>query len=158
MSIFCSLCYTFLMLAQCSVLSFIYGDSVAEPGSANYSSCQSGYWSVQQADVHPDCIFRPQNTRDVSRAVLFSRLFHCPFAVKSGGHSAFAGSSNIQGGITLDLRALNQVKLSDDKSIVSVGAGLKWVDVYNALEPHGLAVIGGRVSAIGVGGLTLGGW
>ncbi|KAK8257352.1 FAD binding domain protein [Phyllosticta capitalensis] len=143
--------------AACSVLSFIYGDSVAEPGSANYSSCQSGYWSVQQADVHPDCIFRPQNTRDVSHAVLFSRLFHCPFAVKSGGHSAFAGSSNIQGGITLDLRALNQVKLSDDKSIVSVGAGLKWVDVYNALEPHGLAVIGGRVSAIGVGGLTLGG-
>ncbi|KAK8219532.1 FAD binding domain protein, partial [Phyllosticta paracitricarpa] len=141
----------------CSVLAFLYGDSVAEPGSANYSSCQSGYWSVQQADVHPDCIFRPQDTRDVSRAVLFSRLFRCPFAVKSGGHSAFAGSSNIQGGITLDLRELNQVQLSDDKSIVSVGTGNKWVDVYEALEPHGLAVIGGRVSAIGVGGLTLGG-
>ncbi|KAK7547083.1 hypothetical protein IWX49DRAFT_108306 [Phyllosticta citricarpa] len=143
--------------AACSVLAFLYGDSVAEPGSANYSSCQSGYWSVQQADVHPDCIFRPQDTRDVSRAVLFSRLFRCPFAVKSGGHSAFAGSSNIQGGITLDLRELNQVQLSDDKSIVSVGTGNKWVDVYEALEPHGLAVIGGRVSAIGVGGLTLGG-
>ncbi|KAK8171823.1 hypothetical protein BKA80DRAFT_196228 [Phyllosticta citrichinensis] len=142
---------------QCSVLAFLYGDAVAEPGSANYSSCQSGYWSVQQADVHPDCIFRPQDTRDVSRAVLFSRLFRCPFAVKSGGHSAFAGSSSIQGGITLDLRALNQVQLSDDKSIVSVGTGNKWVDVYEALEPHGLAVIGGRVSAIGVGGLTLGG-
>ncbi|KAK7521102.1 uncharacterized protein IWZ02DRAFT_277836 [Phyllosticta citriasiana] len=143
--------------AACSVLAFLYGDSVAEPGSANYSSCQSGYWSVQQADVHPDCIFRPQDTRDVSRAILFSRLFRCPFAVKSGGHSAFAGSSNIQGGITLDLRELNQVQLSDDKSIVSVGTGNKWVDVYEALEPHGLAVIGGRVSAIGVGGLTLGG-
>ncbi|KAK7531569.1 uncharacterized protein J3D65DRAFT_119050 [Phyllosticta citribraziliensis] len=143
--------------AACSVLAFLYGDAVAEPGSANYSSCQSGYWSVQQADVHPDCIFRPQDTRDVSRAVLFSRLFRCPFAVKSGGHSAFAGSSSIQGGITLDLRALNQVQLSDDRSIVSVGTGNKWVDVYEALEPHGLAVIGGRVSAIGVGGLTLGG-
>ncbi|KAK7524015.1 hypothetical protein IWZ03DRAFT_356320 [Phyllosticta citriasiana] len=143
--------------AACSVLAFLYGDSVAEPGSANYSSCQSGYWSVQQADVHPDCIFRPQDTRDVSRAILFSRLFRCPFAVKSGGHSAFAGSSNIQGGITLDLRELNQVQLSDDKSIVSVGTGNKWVDVYEALEPHDLAVIGGRVSAIGVGGLTLGG-
>lgn len=29
--------------------------------------------------------------------------------------------------------------------------------MYAALEPHGVNVVGGRVSGVGVGGLTLGG-
>lgn len=40
---------------------------------------------------------------------------------------------------------------------MSVGPGNVWVQVYSALEPYGLAAIGGRVSTIGVGGLTTGG-
>jgi len=38
-----------------------------------------------------------------------------------------------------------------------IGAGLVWDDVYAALEPHGVNVIGGRVSGVGVAGFTLGG-
>jgi FAD/FMN-containing dehydrogenase len=90
-------------------------------------------------------------------ALLLSRRTQCPFAVKSGGHAAFAGASNIQGGITMNFAKLNQVVVSSDKSIASVGAGNTWFDVYQTLEPEDLTVIGGRVAAIGVGGLTLGG-
>ncbi|KAE8454491.1 hypothetical protein EG329_000114 [Mollisiaceae sp. DMI_Dod_QoI] len=39
----------------------------------------------------------------------------------------------------------------------SIGPGNRWIDVYNALQPKGLAVIGGRVADIGVGGLAMGG-
>ena len=38
-----------------------------------------------------------------------------------------------------------------------MGPGNTWYDVYSKLDPIGLSVIGGRVAAIGVGGLTLGG-
>jgi hypothetical protein len=38
-----------------------------------------------------------------------------------------------------------------------IGAGLIWDDVYAALESHGVNVVGGRVSGVGVAGLTLGG-
>ena len=38
-----------------------------------------------------------------------------------------------------------------------IGVGLIWDDVYAALEPHGVNVVGGRVSGVGVAGLTLGG-
>ena len=38
-----------------------------------------------------------------------------------------------------------------------IGPGLIWDDVYAALEPHGVNVVGGRMSGIGVAGLTLGG-
>jgi FAD/FMN-containing dehydrogenase len=81
----------------------------------------------------------------------------CKFAVKSGGHAAFAGASNIDDGVTIDLINLDQITVSADKKQTSVGPGNRWQDVYDKLTPMGLTVIGGRVSAIGAGGLTLGG-
>jgi FAD/FMN-containing dehydrogenase len=38
-----------------------------------------------------------------------------------------------------------------------IGAGLDWDSVYEALEPHGVTVVGGRVPGVGVAGFTLGG-
>ena len=38
-----------------------------------------------------------------------------------------------------------------------IGAGLIWDDVYIALEPYGVNVVGGRVTGVGVAGLILGG-
>ena len=52
---------------------------------------------------------------------------------------------------------MNQFTVSSDKSVVSLGPGLRWGDVYNALDPYGLSVIGGRIPHVGVGGLILGG-
>ncbi|KAG6335497.1 hypothetical protein ID866_3586 [Astraeus odoratus] len=39
----------------------------------------------------------------------------------------------------------------------TIGAGLIWDDVYAALEPYAVNVVGGRVSGVGVAGLILGG-
>lgn len=77
--------------------------------------------------------------------------------MKSGGHAMFAGGSNAIGGITIDLKNLDGVELSEDESTVSVGPGNRWGSVYNKLEPKGLTVVGGRVSHVGVGGFMLGG-
>jgi hypothetical protein len=93
----------------------------------------------------------------VSVALLLSRLTQCPFAVKSGGHAAFSGASNIQGGITINFAKMKAITLSPDKKVASIEPGNTWYDVYTDLEAQGLTVIGGRVAAIGVGGLTLGG-
>lgn len=38
-----------------------------------------------------------------------------------------------------------------------IGAGLIWDDVYAALEPFNVNVVGGRVTGVGVAGFTLGG-
>lgn len=50
-----------------------------------------------------------------------------------------------------------QLNVSEDKSSVDVGLGLRWLDVYKGLDPHGIAVTGGRVPPVGVPGLVLGG-
>jgi FAD/FMN-containing dehydrogenase len=104
------------------------------------------YWSTQQSQVEPYCTFSPTSALEVSTLVLLSRWSQCPFAVKSGGHAAFPGASSIQGGITVDLVNMNQLKLSDDKKTFAVGPGNWWLDVYSYLTPYNLAVVGGRVS------------
>lgn len=81
----------------------------------------------------------------------------CEFAVKSGGHGSFVGTSNIDSGVTIDLVNINQTVVSEDKTQVSIGIGAKWGGVYQITDAAGVAVVGGRSADVGVGGLTLGG-
>lgn len=136
-------------LTACLALETIFGDSkVVVQNTTSYDVFKNSYWSVQQASVDPRCIVIPSTAVDVSTVVLLSRLTQCPFAVRSGGHAAFAGASNIERGITISLQHLNETILSGDQKSVAVGPGNIWYDVYTRLEPGGLAVIGGRVSTL----------
>lgn len=125
--------------------------------SSTYQDITRSYWAAQQEEVRPSCIFAPEVDTEVSIAVLLAQLTNCQFAAKSGGHASFAGASNSEGGITILFRDLNEISLNEDKSVASVGPGNNWGQVYKALEPHGVSVIGGRLSSIGVGGLLTGG-
>lgn len=141
------------------------GPKVVYPDSSEYQSSLGSYWSLE-ARVTPNCIVMPTTNKDVSRAVRtlveiskHSKDPHqtpCLFAVRGGGHAAWA-ASNIDDGVTIDLSLIKEVKLSKDRSIASVGSGARWIDVYRALAPFGVAVVGARVTAAGVAGLTLGG-
>ncbi|KAJ9605215.1 hypothetical protein H2200_010605 [Cladophialophora chaetospira] len=144
-------------LIACESLEILFGSSVIKQGDSAYDGFTNGYWSVQQETVNPFCIFKPSNAVSVSISILISRLTQCPFAAKSGGHAAFSGASNIEGGITISLEKLDIVQPSSDKTTVDVGPGNTWFNVYTTLQPLDIAVIGGRVSGIGVGGLTTGG-
>ncbi|KAF2493614.1 FAD binding domain protein [Lophium mytilinum] len=141
----------------CALLASVFKTKTIPHGSPAIPEWTSSFWAAQQAAVTPFCIFQPSNSKEVAIAVLVSRRFGCSFAVKSGGHAAFAGASNVDGGITIDLAQLNAIELTRDRKIARVGTGNTWYQVYTALEADQLAVIGGRVADIGVGGLTLGG-
>lgn len=67
----------------------------------------------------------------------------------------FPGSNSIDGGVTLSLTTMRDIKIADDNSTVEVGPGSRWVDVYGALSDYGLYAIGGRMKTIGVSGLEL---
>lgn len=136
-----------LIDVQCTSLKILFGnDKLLPEGSSAYSSFTGAYWSAQQGAVNPYCVFKPAKTLEVSTVVLISRLYQCPFAVKGGGHAAWAGASSIEDGITISLENLKQANVSADKKTVDVGPGLRWIDVYNAVEKDGLSVAGGRVS------------
>lgn len=142
---------------QCLVLARLFPTQVDFPNTTAFEQDQLAYWSQQQQQQQPVCRFSPKEAFEVSATILLSRKTPCPFAVRSGGHASFYNASNINGGIAIDLRRLNSIDVSQDRSTVSVGAGNRWQDVYEHIVPLGLAAIGGRNGDIGVGGLTLGG-
>lgn len=130
----------------------------ADVSSSNSSSYQPlAYWSVQQAEVTPACRVDVSSAKDISITIQISKLTQCPFAVKGGGHAAFAGASSIEDGILINLAKLNTVALSSDRTVTQVGPGNNWYDVYRQLDPLGLSVVGGREAGVGVAGLLLGG-
>ena len=51
----------------------------------------------------------------------------------------------------------NEVNYHPATGSVDVGPGLIWDDVYAALDPQNITVVGGRVSGVGVAGFVLGG-
>lgn len=115
------------------------------------------YWSVQQAEVTPACRIDVRSAKSIATTVKVAKMTECPFAVKGGGHAAFAGGSSIQNGILINIGPLNVVDVSEDRKTTAVGPGNTWYDVYLKLDPLGLSVVGGREAGVGVGGLTLGG-
>ncbi|KAH7380523.1 FAD binding domain-containing protein [Phaeosphaeria sp. MPI-PUGE-AT-0046c] len=142
----------------CNTLELIFGEAKVETRNESaYTAVINSFWSARQQEAKPYCIFKPTKAQDVSTFILLSRLTKAPFAVKSGGHAAFQGASNINNGVTLTFSNMKAISLSSDKSTVYIQSGNTWYDVYTSLEKDNLAVIGGRVSGIGVGGLTLGG-
>jgi FAD/FMN-containing dehydrogenase len=115
------------------------------------------YFAAQQQDIAPVCVIQPESPEEVSQTLNILREQECIFAIKSGGHSACTGASNIQDGVVVDLSKLNGIRVSHDESIVSVGTGSRWGKVYSTLEERGLLAVGGRAGSVGVGGFVLGG-
>lgn len=143
---------------QCGALvSSGLGGVVSYPGQSPYEESISSYFSVLEQTITPWCVVQPLNTSQVSVVVDTLVRHDCQFAVRSGGHTPFAGAANIEDGVTIDLGALNSVTYHADAGTAAVGPGATWDDVYLATEAQGRMVVGGRSSTVGVGGLALGG-
>ena len=59
--------------------------------------------------------------------------------------------------MTIDLSSLTSVSVSADRKTTSAGGDTRWVGIYSKLDVMGLAIVGGRVFDVGIGGLILGG-
>jgi hypothetical protein len=131
------------------------------PSQETYRSRLASYFDVKQQSITPKCIVQPRDAKEVAVAVKIltdtSAGDACKFAIRSGGHTPYAGASNIQDGVTLDLQYISAVQYDAENDLVQVGPGARWSDVFSTLEPLGVITTGGRSSTVGVGGLTLGG-
>ncbi|KZT01207.1 FAD dependent oxidoreductase [Laetiporus sulphureus 93-53] len=79
-----------------------------------------------------------------------------PFAVKGGGHIMNPNYSSTTG-VQIAMSRFDEIDYEASTSTVAVGAGNIWDNVYEALMPYNVNVVGGRVSGIGVAGFILGG-
>ena len=130
-------------ISQGSAETKIYPQALADP---NYLYAKNHYWDAANADLTPACVVFPTSAEEVSYVVQVLLDFPTvPFAVKSGGHNSNVGFSSVDWGVLVSFSQLNSTTLSSDQTTAEVGPGARWENVISALEPYGLAVVGGRL-------------
>ncbi|KAH6603750.1 fad binding domain-containing [Trichoderma cornu-damae] len=125
------------------------------PNSTQYA-IDNLYWSQQQRVVHPHCFVRPSNATEVSAIMKVLVRFNVTFNVKSGGFSTFAGASNIEGGVTVDLSRMNKTKEILDGSTMSAGPAARYYNIYRYYDDHKNAGMGPKAGDLTVAGYVLG--
>ncbi|KAF5565879.1 6-hydroxy-D-nicotine oxidase [Fusarium napiforme] len=142
----------------CHQLEETLGDKISFPDNESYNATLSSYWSKQESALHPNCILQPNSAHDVATTLkIISAHNDCKFSIKGHGHAPAVGFANSNGGVTIDMTTLSSISLNKKSTITSIGAGAKWLDVYQYLNGSGVQVAGGRNGNVGVGGLLLGG-
>lgn len=113
------------------------------------------HWAASSTDLAA-CSVEPGTAEDVGTILQILAASQTPFAVKGGGHATNPGFSSTPG-VQIAMYRFSEVSYDAASQTVDVGAGLVWDDVYAALEPLGVNVVGGRVTGVGVAGFSLGG-
>lgn len=106
----------------------------------------------------PGCVVTPRNAKDLSAMMKVLTALTTKFAIRSGGHKDSPGFNSIESDeVLIALQNLNQLEMSADKKIATVGPGNRWAEVYEFAAKYGVTVVGGRQPTVGVGGFLLGG-
>lgn len=124
-----------------------------EPGDFGYARVRSTYIRGGA----PGLVLPVRDASQVVDALRFAKEQPVPLAVRSGGHG-ISGRSTNDGGIVIDLSAMNSIEVLDAATRrVRIGAGARWKDVAAALQPYGWALSSGDYGGVGVGGLATAG-
>src|ERR1700742_330591 len=85
-----------------------FGGRVVTPQEADYEDVRSVFNSMITA--RPQVIAQVETAADIPIALDFARMHRLDVAVRSGGHSV-AGASLADGGLVIDMRRLNDVRV-----------------------------------------------
>jgi FAD/FMN-containing dehydrogenase len=129
------------------------GDIIS-PADPTYDEARR-LWNAM-LDRRPAAILRPMNAAEVAIAVAFAREHDLVIAVRSGGHSV-AGVVGPDGGLVIDLSAMQGVAVDPGTRLARVDGGTLLGALDVAAQAHGLVCPVGVVGHTGVAGLTLGG-
>ncbi|KAI1328429.1 FAD-binding domain-containing protein [Xylariaceae sp. FL0255] len=142
--------------AACEELANRFGSSlIVSAAAANYSSLSEENWS-QTAWHHPTCIALPKSANDISLLVAHLTIAEVHFAIRSGGHSPNPFDAAINDGVLISLDNFDEISYDEKTELITLGPGARWDPVYTELDKYNRTMVGGRVTDVGVGGLTLG--
>jgi FAD/FMN-containing dehydrogenase len=131
-----------------------FGGELLRDGDSGYEESRTVFNAG--IDRRPALIARCTGAADVIAAVGFAREQGLQISVRAGGHSV-AGHAVVDGGVMIDLRPMNRVRVDPERRTAWCGGGANWGELDRETQAFGLAVTGGRLADTGVGGLTLGG-
>jgi FAD/FMN-containing dehydrogenase len=107
-------------------------------------------------DKHPALIVRCASADDIAHALEFAQNQNLRVAVRGGGHNR-AGLSTCDGGVVIDLSAMNRVDVDAGGRVARAQGGALTVHFDIATQRFGLATTLAGCPTVGIAGLTLGG-
>ena len=131
-----------------------FGGELVRDGDPGYDESRAVFNAG--IDRRPALVARCTGVADVIAALGFAREQGLPVSVRGGSHSV-AGHAVLDGGVVIDLRPMNRVRVDPEQRTAWCGGGANWGELDRETQAFGLAVTGGRLADTGVGGLTLGG-
>jgi FAD/FMN-containing dehydrogenase len=127
-------------------------DGLVRPSDPTYEAARILY-NTRFDGVRPQAIARCATTADVRECVRFARAYRVPLALRSGGHSY--GGWSTGPGLVIDVGRMTAIDVQSDR--VTAGAGVRLIDLYDAVAARGQGIAAGSCPTVGVTGLTLGG-
>ncbi|SPJ84157.1 related to 6-hydroxy-d-nicotine oxidase [Fusarium torulosum] len=138
----------------CKEISKAIPGRVSFPFTINFDQQSREYWSTLLREIKPACVVTAKSSSDVSTAVtILNKYPDVKFAAKSGGHDPNPTHATVRDGVLISLSEMVGATYDSDKKVAYVKPGGEWNDVISALDKHGVAIVGGRLGLVGVGGL-----
>ena len=124
------------------------------PSDAGYTVA-STIANSAYASIHPQAVAMVSDETDVATCVQYAARTRIPFTARAGGHS-YAGYSTTTG-LVCNVDNLKTISIAADGQSVTVGSGVKAIDVITALAAKNLAIPTGSCPTVGIAGLSMGG-
>ncbi|KAJ7057017.1 hypothetical protein C8F01DRAFT_340750 [Mycena amicta] len=142
--------------AACAELDSVLGSPIVQSSGPDYHYAATNAWNLQNSEYQPTCIVFPTTAAHVQAAM--TAIYHARshFAVQAGSHSAMKGWNTVQDGVLIIFSNMQTTSYDAMQDSIILEPGVHWHDAYVALEPYGVAPVGGRVGDVGTG-LLLGG-
>ena len=126
---------------------------LVRPGETGYARLHAP--SNLRYDVKPAGIALCAGPEDVRQSILWSRDHDLPAVARAGGHS-YSGYSSTHG-LLVDVRRMHDVDVNRKDGTATIAPGAINTEIYDGLQPYGVAFSAGRCPTVAVSGLTLGG-
>jgi hypothetical protein len=111
-------------------------------------------WASESHTFQAAVIY-PLSSQDVSGILSYAQANSIELAVCGAGHNHRGNS--VDDGLVIDLRKMTTVSVDPSSKRVTAQGATVWGSIYEAAEKHGLAMVGGLIPSVGVGGFTLNG-
>jgi FAD/FMN-containing dehydrogenase len=134
-----------------NIVSQLQGD-VYLPDDPRYENARKA-WNLV-VDQHPRLVFMVENAQDVSAALNFARQNGLKVTVQCTGHGLVRPA---EGALLILTARMQTLEIDAHTQTAWIGAGLKWGQVLEQTQPHGLAPLLGSSPDVGAVGYSLGG-
>ncbi len=113
-------------------------------------------WHMSKPKRYPDMIVQAKSVEDVIGAVNYARENKLKVAVRAGGHNA-NGPSLRDGGMLIDLSAMDDIVIDEAKQVASIQPGVRGLPFIQATRAKGLAFNVPHCPSVGLSGFSMGG-